>query len=164
MGATRKIIVEGIPAPQGSKSAFIAGGRAVIVEGTSKAGRLKHKNWRDDVRNAARESEGESETFTGPVYIEIQFLMPSIKSDPYRCLHSTAPDLDKLIRSTLDSLVNAGVIKDDSLVYSINAQKRYATEDHERPGAIILIEDMTDEESHLRSQLKARAKRARIPM
>ena len=37
----------------------------------------------------------------------------------------TRPDLDKLTRAVLDSLVYAGMIKDDSLVYNISAHKRF---------------------------------------
>ena len=47
-------------------------------------------------------------------------------------------DLDKLVRSTLDALVQASVIADDSLVVDLTARKRYATIANPR-GAVIRL-------------------------
>lgn len=41
--------VVGIPAPQGSKSAVLIGGKARLIEGSSTTGREKHKSWRQGV-------------------------------------------------------------------------------------------------------------------
>jgi Holliday junction resolvase RusA-like endonuclease len=38
---------------------------------------------------------------------------------------SVKPDIDKLIRGTLDPLTQAGVIKDDALVVEVSARKEY---------------------------------------
>jgi len=51
---------------------------------------------------------------------------------------TTTPDLDKLLRSTKDGLVQAGVIVDDKLVAAGSQLKRYAGAD-ETPGAIVEI-------------------------
>jgi crossover junction endodeoxyribonuclease RusA len=53
--------------------------------------------------------------------------------------HSTTPDIDKVLRSTLDALVQAAVIVDDSRVQSVDARKLYATTDRP-PGALIFVE------------------------
>ena len=52
----------------------------------------------------------------------------------------TTPDLDKLIRAVGDGIAtDAGLLKDDSRIVSINAEKRYCVEP-EPLGALILIE------------------------
>jgi len=153
--------VVGVPAPQGSKSAFVRGGRAVIVDGSSKTGREKHAQWRDDVCRAARIAK--SEMFTGPVSVTITFWLQLPASDPHRWRHITTPDLDKLIRSVLDSLVNAGMIKDDSLVYRVNAAKWYARDGH-WTGATIEIEDMSGLEESDRAESRAAAKASRASL
>jgi len=49
------------------------------------------------------------------------------------------PDLDKLVRSTMDGLGEAGVFGDDAQISDIQASKRYATPQH-LPGASITVE------------------------
>ena len=52
----------------------------------------------------------------------------------------TTPDLDKLIRAVGDGVAtDAGLLKDDSRIVSINAEKRYCVEP-EPFGALIMIE------------------------
>ena len=48
------------------------------------------------------------------------------------------PDLDKLLRSTLDALGEAGIWGDDAQVVTIAASKHY-TSDYEPPGATIRV-------------------------
>jgi len=153
--------VAGLPAPQGSKSAYVRGGRAVIVDGSSKVGREKHHNWRNDVMVAAQNAlNGRATPFSGPTELEVTFYLPLPKSDPHRTRHTTAPDLDKLIRSVGDALVNSGLLKDDSLLYSIRAEKRYAR-GSQQIGASIMLFDDSDDEFVDREMLKAEAKKAR---
>lgn len=87
----------------------------------------------------------------GELSIRITFLMPRPllhygtgknkdvlrETAPY--WHSQAPDVDKLARSTLDGLTQAGVIADDKYVSILHAQKKYADRDI-APGAIIIVE------------------------
>ena len=147
--------VIGVPAPQGSKSAFVRGGRAVIVDGSSKTGRDKHAAWRADVTQAARIA-ARGRTFEGPVAVEIVFRLALPASDPYRTMHTTSPDLDKLVRSVLDSLTNSGLIRDDSLVWNISACKVYAR--YPWPtGAEISVTDNTEAEEASRRALKESA-------
>jgi Holliday junction resolvase RusA-like endonuclease len=50
---------------------------------------------------------------------------------------TTVPDVDKLLRSTLDALTTAEVIVDDSRVVAVWAVKKYAKA---QAGAVITIE------------------------
>jgi len=118
----------GQPVPQGSVRGFVAGGRAIITSDNSKL-----RPWRDTVTWAARDvlrghSERASFPITGPVQLVLSFWMHRPKNRPKTVdvLPLVPPDLDKLIRAVGDSLVNAGVIRDDSQVVSITTTKRYA--------------------------------------
>lgn len=135
------IFVHGVPAPQGSKSAFVRGGRAVVVEGSSKSGREKQRAWRTAVTLQAIEARGDQPTITGPVKVTIAFAMPKPKSAPKSVVWTTKkPDIDKLQRSTLDGLTDAGVWTDDSQVVHIEAAKQYAA--NGVTGAHIVIEQL----------------------
>jgi Holliday junction resolvase RusA-like endonuclease len=154
--------VVGVPAPQGSKTAYAIPGkngaraRAVVVEGTSQSGRERHANWRDAVTTAARAA---GITFDEPVWLGIVFRMPPVKSDPYRSRHATSPDLSKLVRCTEDALVASGVLRDDSLVCQLEASKDYA---QRLPvGASIRIEGLGAMEARDREAMKAAAREAR---
>jgi Holliday junction resolvase RusA-like endonuclease len=52
--------------------------------------------------------------------------------------HTSAPDLDKLLRSICDGMADAGVMLNDSHVAAVHARKVYANS--ELPGAYITIE------------------------
>lgn len=129
----------GIPAPQGSKKAFVSRtGKAVVVEQSAKV-----TPWRNAVSAAAVAArQQQPEQFAGAVGVRITFFLPRPKSAPKsRIFPDVTPDLDKLLRSTLDGISDAGVWADDKQVVQIVASKRYATADVECvPGALILIE------------------------
>jgi crossover junction endodeoxyribonuclease RusA len=129
--------VYGTPAPQGSKTAFVRGGRAVVVDGSSTTGRQKLSSWRAEVaREASNIASGE--LLEGPLGVEINFIMPKPKSAPKSKLFcDKKPDIDKLIRSTFDSMTGV-LYRDDSQVTSIKATKVYTTPD-EPSGARIVI-------------------------
>lgn len=115
--------VTGTPAPQGSKKGFVRGGRAVLVESSAKV-----KPWREDVRAAAQEAAGPDWVpFGGAVVVHVTFWLKRPLSAPKttRTLPTTKPDLDKLIRSTMDALTSAGVYRDDSIAVDIQIAKRY---------------------------------------
>lgn len=127
------IQVAGVPAPQGSKTGYIRGGRVVLVESSKKV-----KPWREAVAAAATEACKGSEPIDGPVTITMDFVLPRPKSLPKRVRRMTKrPDLDKLVRSTLDALSGIAYI-DDNRVDDITARKRYAVEG-EQPGATITV-------------------------
>lgn len=129
--------VYGVPAPQGSKTAFVRGGRAVVVDGSSTTGRQKLSSWRAEVAREAQ-NEANTEPFQGPVSVTIRFYMPRPKSAPKSRLYpDRKPDVDKLVRSTLDAL--SGVIyRDDAQIVRLNAVKLYADVE-DPPGANITV-------------------------
>lgn len=131
----------GIPAPQGSKKAYVRGRRAVLVDDNTKT----LGPWRGTVIAAARHALNHRSTITGPVIVDLAFTFPRpashrgtgrnthlIKWGAPRH-HVTPPDLDKLIRAVGDALTIAGVICDDKQIVAVHASKHYATAGHE-PG------------------------------
>jgi Holliday junction resolvase RusA-like endonuclease len=127
--------VVGLPAPQGSKRAFVVNGRPVMAESSKKV-----KPWRQDVAAAAAAAAEEArwQTPTGPVRVDITFYLPRPKYH-YRSgaraneLKPNAPiyvdkkpDKDKLERATCDALTTAGVIRDDAQIASGLVEKHYA--------------------------------------
>lgn len=117
--------VLGLPAPQGSHTAVSRGDRAIVIEGGSDAGRAKHRAWREAVAWTARDI-AEPEPHDGPLSLDIEFRLPMPKSRPKRAResgmvpHAVRPDLDKLVRSTLDGLTDGGLIADDARVFHLN--------------------------------------------
>lgn len=129
--------VYGTPAPQGSKTAFVRGGRAVVVDGSSTTGRQKLSSWRAEVaREAANIASGE--LLEGPIGVEINFVMPKPKSAPKgKIFCDKKPDIDKLIRSTFDSMTGV-LYKDDAQVVNVKATKTYVSPE-EPAGARVRI-------------------------
>lgn len=143
------IRITGTPAPQGSKRAFVANGRARLVESSGKV-----KPWRQDVRAAALDALADAVPcpcpYTGPVSVAIVFAMPRpaahygtgrnaglLRLSAPRW-HAKRPDIDKLTRSTLDGLGEAGVWRDDSQVAELTVSKVYDS----RAGAVVTIAPM----------------------
>lgn len=143
-----QFFVSGIPAPQGSKRHV---GNGIMVE---QAG-PRLKAWRDAVRVDCGVALRELEPFTGPIKLRITFQMPRPKDhyvshNPARGLkptaplmHIKAPDIDKLLRSTLDGLMFGGAYLDDSQVCAIDATKSYAVD---KVGAWVTIQRLVPEE------------------
>jgi Holliday junction resolvase RusA-like endonuclease len=129
-----QLFVEGKPVPQGSKKAFKRGNQIVLVEANPAL-----KQWRADVCLAAKlelMAQNCVEPFTDAVHVSYTFIIPrpvSVK----RLWPSVAPDLDKLIRAVNDSLTDARVWSDDSLVVSLDAVERYA--ENEPPGVYLTV-------------------------
>jgi Holliday junction resolvase RusA-like endonuclease len=134
--------VDGEPAPQGSKSVGRHGG---VYEKSRKV-----KPWRDAIRAAAL-AQG-SPFVTGAVEVRIVFILARpaghyrtgrnsrLVRDSAPVLPMTRPDLDKLVRSTLDGLMGAKVYADDGQVVELNVRKRYADASAgEKPGAELEI-------------------------
>jgi len=135
----RELRVYGTPAPQGSKRAF----NNRIVEVSKRV-----KPWREAIVKAAEKQP--YPMMTKPVVVRIVFFFERPKShyrtgrnsgllkDTAPHNHITTPDLDKLVRSTLDGCVQAGMIEDDKLVVTLHATKRYTDE---TGGASIVLEE-----------------------
>jgi Holliday junction resolvase RusA-like endonuclease len=148
-----KIRVYGTPAPQGSKRGYPVrkGGRVVgynIVEQNKEP----VKAWRDSVVAAALlcQSADGVLPILGPVQVSVVFYMRRPKShygtgrnetdlkESAPRVPETAPDWDKLARSTMDALTTAGIWRDDCQVWRADIIKLYA-KGGRQPGADILI-------------------------
>jgi Holliday junction resolvase RusA-like endonuclease len=142
------IRVLGTPAPQGSKRAYalrrngVLTGKTTLVESSAKV-----KPWRQAVIDAAAGSAGYLE---GPVQLSVVFFIARPrghygtgrnagkvrKSAPVQ--PAGKPDLDKLVRSTMDALTAAGWWRDDCQVVTLTAAKFY-TSGETLPGASIQV-------------------------
>lgn len=122
--------VHGVPQPQGSMRAFVRGGKPVITSSNKNLG-----DWR---RLIADQAQPHARMHDGPICVRLAFRMPKPKSAPKTKLWcDKRPDLDKLVRSALDSLT--GIMwKDDAQVVEIVASKLYA----EQTGVDITIFEM----------------------
>ncbi len=109
------VIAYGQPAPQGSKSykGQSKAGHAILVESSKKV-----RPWRQDVRAAAMEARNGAAPLDGPLIVRMVFTLPKPASAPKtrRTFAMRKPDLSKLVRSTEDALVDAGLIADDARI------------------------------------------------
>lgn len=121
--------IEGTPVPQGSKTAVVINGKAVMFEANK-----KHKVWRDHVANKMR---GARPT-TDPVRCELTFIFKRPKTVK-REWPSVKPDIDKLARTILDAATGL-VIKDDAQVIILNCRKDYGDE----PGVLVRFMHVKD--------------------
>jgi Holliday junction resolvase RusA-like endonuclease len=140
------ITVHGKPAPQGSKR-HVGGGR--MIEQSKRV-----RPWREAVKEAALRAleNTAAHRLDGPVRLDIAFTFDKPASAPKR--RRTWPttrssgDIDKLQRSTLDALTDAGVFKDDSQVIDVHARKVF-TDDPASPlavpGAVITVHEIRDQ-------------------
>lgn len=117
-------IVRGTPAPQGSKRAFVAKGRAIMTEDNRRSA-----PWRDSVSAAAAAEMDGALPIDGAVEVSVTFytVRPASVKPAKRPFPSVKPDVDKLARAVLDGLTAGGVFTDDSRVVDLHAKKRYAT-------------------------------------
>ena len=126
------IRVIGEPAPQGSKRPV---GNGRMIESSKKV-----RPWRDSVAWAAREACEGRPPLAVPCGISIVFYLPRPKKPKFPKYPGTKPDIDKLVRSTLDGLTNGGAFADDALVVEEIAYKRWADPGKGRHiGAVIEI-------------------------
>ena len=122
--------VDGSPTPQGSKSAYVRGGRAVLVEANKKL-----PAWRLAVKSAAElalAERGLIKPFTGPVRVTVTFFLAKPAKPKWPIFPASKPDLDKLARAVLDGCLPLWT--DDSLVVDLVAAKRWVGPDS-RPNA-----------------------------
>lgn len=141
--------VPGVPVQQGSKTGFVVGKRAVLVDANAD----KLKPWRAHVAGMALDAWGSRAALDEPVCVFIEFVFPRLKSHygtgknaavlkpnapRYK---TTTPDKDKLERAITDALTDAGVWKDDALVCDGGSRKLYGN----KTGARIWVQTMTTE-------------------
>jgi Holliday junction resolvase RusA-like endonuclease len=139
--------VPGLPAPGGSKRAFIPKGwtRAVVTD----AGGKKTRDWRAAVALAAyaeMQRQEKTELFDGALHLSITFEMPRPKGHynskgalkPKAPVFVTSrPDSSKLVRSTEDALT--GVCWHDDAQVAVQAISRVYGE---QSGAHIKVETL----------------------
>lgn len=132
------ITVYGTPAPQGSKKyAGHRKGKPLLLEMSKKL-----KPWREVVHWAAKMTR---QHISGPIEVSATFTLrrPKGVSKEARPFPDVYPDLDKLLRSTMDGLKTAGAIDDDAKVVRFhNVEKVYPDgggDAMSEPGAIIHI-------------------------
>ena len=134
--------VYGLPAPQGSKTAYVRNGRASLVESSKEL-----PAWRDSVIYSVRSGKRPKTPLAEPVHVGLEFRFPRPKAHYGKDgaikagavdRHTVKPDLDKLTRGVLDALVIAQVLVDDATVSWVFAEKRYVYTD-ELPGCSILV-------------------------
>jgi len=115
--------VTGEPAPQGSKR-HVGNGR--MIEANPKL-----PDWRTAVALQVRSAMKATPAFEGygehvPVRVVLTFRLRRPTSLPkITRRHARKPDLDKLIRATMDALTICGLLWDDGQVYRIEAVKTY---------------------------------------
>lgn len=131
------IVVRGQPAPQGSKCHV---GNGVMIESSKYV-----RTWRQDVVAAAIAARNGAPPLDGPLRAKIVFTLPKPRSAPKRkrSYPDRKPDLSKLLRSTEDALVTAGVIADDARIVEFDRlAKVFPGEDRDAldtPGALIHV-------------------------
>lgn len=111
------IWVPGNPVPQGSKTAFVVGRRAVVTDQNAKT----LKPWRALVARTADVGL----TFDCPVEVLLVFFMKRPQK-PRWSTPAVKPDIDKLTRAALDGLTDGGLLADDARVTELTVSKRYA--------------------------------------
>lgn len=152
--STLRIVVHDLPAPQGSKRGLVNRhtGRVALVESSRRL-----PVWREAVKAAALVAAAEGGAFItgGPVAVSITFTMPRpgyhwrtgrnahLLRDGAAKAPTGKPDLDKLVRSTLDALTAAGVFGDDAQVVELVCSKVYPSTTGEDslpyPGGVIRV-------------------------
>lgn len=134
--------VVGEIAPQGSKTTGRRANGTTFVRESSQ----KVKPWRADVIAVARELV-QGEPLDGPLKVHVIFrkAMPASrkKADRERgwMYCSVTPDIDKVLRATLDALKQAGMIADDARVCWVAMHK---IEVVGWTGASITVENMPE--------------------
>ncbi len=152
-GPTLVIKAHGIPQVQGNHRVSRAGGFAKIRDANPDL-----PGWRLLVSTLARQGWTHP-MILGPVRLEVDFWLKRPKTAPksidIRPMTRGGGDWDKLARAIGDSLVDAGVMKDDSQIVTAVVDKRYAvTRDlhrifregfhWEQPGAHIRVSEIIE--------------------
>jgi Holliday junction resolvase RusA-like endonuclease len=146
--------VYGIPGPQGSKKGIAITKKnktTGVREYTGKVAMLessaKVKPWRAAVVEAAKAAL--PAPLPGGVNVSITFYLPRPRAHYGTGRNSgvlkasaplypaVKPDVDKLVRATLDGLTTAGAYADDARVVDLHSSKRYA--DNRAPGAYVQL-------------------------
>lgn len=159
-GHVVRLEVLGTPAPKGSSRAFVNKntGRAVVAPSGSAANKAKLKSWNVAVREAARDAHAKDNLAErvavsfADVALDVAIVFRMRRpANHFRTgkhagelkptaphFHTSKPDADKLLRSTLDGLTGT-IWDDDSRIAKLAVEKVYADPGHE--GASIVVRE-----------------------
>lgn len=127
--------VRGIPVPQGTARAFVAGGRAYLATDANRSS-SPIGAWRGAIAREAQLVMGDSPLIEAPVEVTATFSLPRPRSLAKRITQPDAkPDIDKLARALLDAMTGV-VIRDDAQVVDLQLRKVY---DDEQPGVVVNV-------------------------
>lgn len=142
--------VPGQPIPQGSKTAAVISGRAVMFDANKKL-----KSWRQAITMATN-LELTRLRWTGyepgdALVVFLHFHLERPKSVK-RLEPTVKPDLDKLVRAVLDGITDARAWNDDSQVVAVYATKNYGV-----PGVEIRVynKSVTNQDTLLKALQKS---------
>lgn len=142
----KAVKIFGHPAPKGSlKCIGGKGGRHQLIEDNKAT-----KPWRDRVHRAAPHLTVDGQPWVGPVGITLTFTLDRPKSvrpaaRPWPSTKSPGHgDVDKLARTVLDGLEDAGVLSNDAQVCTLSTTKCYpdtpdVVDQMDQPGVVIRI-------------------------
>lgn len=108
--------IDGVPEPAGSPKVIRVKGRPFIVW-------QQGVKWKKIVVKQAAEQLGETPLIPGPVRVECVFYMPKPKK-PMFGVPATKPDIDKLLRATLDGLSGLAY-EDDARIIELYSRVEY---------------------------------------
>ena len=131
--------VPGVPAPKGSARAIRRGGYAVLVASGSDANQSAQRAWAAAVGWSARAARVPLLTCPVAVHCVFRFARPVSHTRAQRAsqAHTHKPDVDKLLRCTLDALTGIAYA-DDRQCVDVRGVKRWCAEG-EAPGAMIEV-------------------------
>ncbi len=112
------IDVKGTPRPQ-PRPRFVRGRTVSTADANA-------KRWIASVEAATRAALAEHGQQTGPLSVLLSFHFPTPKKDRHGLPHTHVPDADNLAKLVLDSLMRAGLFKDDSAISCLVARKTWA--------------------------------------
>ena len=124
--------------------------RAVLVEGGHGAQDALKAEWAAAIEAEARAC-APATPLDGPLALTAVFHFPRPKHETRaqqaRVWHTTPIDCDKAVRAVCDPLKKAGVIRDDSRISIVRAEKRYAPFGEPwRVGVAITVKQMAETE------------------
>jgi crossover junction endodeoxyribonuclease RusA len=130
--------VTGDPAPQGSKRHV---GNGVMVESSARL-----PDWRTavalQVRSAMRKDKFAGFERYRPVRMVLTYRLRRPVNAKRLTRQTRRPDLDKLLRATMDALVICGLLADDAQAYDLHPVKVFAADGEDLGCTILAWEEL----------------------
>jgi Holliday junction resolvase RusA-like endonuclease len=127
----------GVPKPQPRVKAYARAGHAGVYTPATA------KSWKDIVILEAAPIAGRY--VEGPIALKIGFTLPRPKAHKKETHVTTKPDIDNLLKSTMDALTDCAVWRDDAQIAEVHVSKVYQS-GTVAPGAVIEIYKFIKEE------------------